>query len=644
MSEAPPRLGPIFGALMLVLLVASLDQTIVSTALPTIAGDLGGSSKLAWVVTAYMLASTITTPLAGKLGDQFGRKIVLQTALVTFLVGSALCGAAHSMTELILFRGIQGLGGGGLLTTTQAAIGDVVPARDRGRYSGFLGAVFGLSTVIGPLLGGFFVDNLSWRWIFYVNVPIGLVALVVLQLVFNPHVGHTRHVIDYLGISFLAAGLSAVVLLTTLGGVDYAWLSWQTAGAVISLVCLAGFILAEQRAAEPVLPLSLFRIRIFAVASAVGFVVGVALFGSVTYLPLFLQLVKGSTPTVSGPRDAAADGRSADLVDRQRAGHLRAPAATRCSRSSAPALMIVGMLLLSRLAVDTSIPAAGLSMLVLGLGLGAVMQPLILIVQNAVDYSQLGVATSGASLFRSMGGSIGTPIFGAILTNRFASNLAAALPSAPPGGVNLERGATPALIASLPAPIKEAFRTAYVDALHPVFLTGAAFAVVAFVLTWFIPEVPLRKTVKAQGASETAAAPLLSSSMAELEAQAAALACRDNRHLIYERLADSADVDLEPREMWLLFRLVEQVPGVVESFQLDPQLDELREKGLIDDACGLTPDGQAALERLRAARSSRIQGLLEDWSPEQHQEVREIIQRLTDSLAQEPPEPVAAVT
>ncbi len=644
MSEAPPRLGPIFGALMLVLLVASLDQTIVSTALPTIAGDLGGSSKLAWVVTAYMLASTITTPLAGKLGDQFGRKIVLQTALVTFLFGSVLCGAAHSMTELILFRGIQGLGGGGLLTTTQAAIGDVVPARDRGRYSGFLGAVFGLSTVIGPLLGGFFVDNLSWRWIFYVNVPIGLVALVVLQLVFNPHVGHTRHVIDYLGISFLAAGLSAVVLLTTLGGVDYAWLSWQTAAfAVISLVCLAGFILTERRAAEPVLPLSLFRIRIFAVASAVGFVVGVALFGSVTYLPLFLQLVKGSTPTVSGlemlPLMAGV------LISSIGSGQV----ISRTGRYKVfpilgTGLMIVGMLLLSRLAVDTSIPAAGLSMLVLGLGLGAVMQPLILIVQNAVDYSQLGVATSGASLFRSMGGSIGTPIFGAILTNRFASNLAAALPAAPPGGVNLERGATPALIASLPAPIKEAFRTAYVDALHPVFLTGAAFAVVAFVLTWFIPEVPLRKTVKAQGASETAAAPMLSSSMAELEAQAAALACRDNRHLIYERLADSADVDLEPREMWLLFRLVEQVPGVVESFQLDPQLDELREKGLIDDGCGLTPDGHAALERLRAARSSRIQGLLEDWSPEQHQEVREIIQRLTDSLAQEPPEPVAAVT
>jgi hypothetical protein len=306
------------------------------------------------------------------------------------------------------------------------------------------------------------------------------------------------------------------------------------------------------------------------------------------------------------------------------------------------ALMVAGMLLLSRLAVDTTIASAGLSMLVLGLGLGLVMQPLILIVQNAVDYSQLGVATSGASLFRSMGGSIGTPIFGAILTNRFASNLAAALPSAPPGGVNLERGATPALIASLPAPIRDAFRSAYVDALHPVFLTGAAFAVLAFVLTWFIPEVPLRKTVKAQGASDTAAAPLQISSMAELEAQTAALACRDNRHLIYEQLADSAHVQLEPREMWLLFRIVEEVPGVVESFQLDPQLEALRDKGLVDGGCALTADGDAALERLREARRARIEGLLEDWSPEQHAEILEIVNRLTDSLAQEPPEPVAA--
>jgi EmrB/QacA subfamily drug resistance transporter len=641
-EQEKPRIGPIFGALMLVLLVASLDQTIVSTALPTIAGDLGGSSRLAWVVTAYMLASTVTTPLAGKLGDQYGRKIVLQTALTTFLIGSALCGAAHGMTELIAFRAIQGLGGGGLMTTTQAAIGDVVPARDRGRYAGLMGGVFGLSTVIGPLLGGFFVDNLSWRWIFYVNIPIGVVALIVLQLVFHPRTSHTRHVIDYLGITFLAAGLSAIVLLTTLGGVDYAWLSFETALlAVIALACLAGFLVAERRAAEPVLPLSLFRNRIFAVTSAVGFVVGIALFGSVTYLPLFLQLVKGSSPTVSGlemlPLMAGV------LISSIGSGQV----ISRTGRYKVfpilgTALMVAGMLLLARLTVSTSIRSAGLSMLVLGLGLGGVMQVLILVVQNAVDYAQLGVATSGASLFRSMGGSIGTPIFGAILTNRLTSNLAASLPGPPPSGVDLERGATPALIASLPAPIKDAFRGAYVDALHPVFITGAAFAVLAFVLTWFIPEVPLRKTVKAQGASDTAGAPLLGSSMAELEAQAASLAGRDNRHLIYERLADTSGIQLAPREMWLLFRIVEHVPGVVRSFQLDPQLDALRDKGLVDGDCALTPDGEAAIERLRAARRVRIEELLSDWEPERHDEILQIVQRLTQSLAEEPPEPAAA--
>jgi hypothetical protein len=241
-----------------------------------------------------------------------------------------------------------------------------------------------------------------------------------------------------------------------------------------------------------------------------------------------------------------------------------------------------------------------------------------------------------------MGGSIGTPIFGAILTNRLTSNLAASLPGPPPSGVDLERGATPALIASLPAPIKDAFRGAYVDALRPVFITGAAFAVLAFVLTWFIPEVPLRKTVKAQGASDTAGAPLLGSSMAELEAQAASLAGRDNRHLIYERLADTSGIQLAPREMWLLFRIVEHVPGVVRSFQLDPQLDALRDKGLVDGDCALTPDGEAAIERLRAARRVRIEELLSDWEPERHDEILQIVQRLTQSLAEEPPEPAAA--
>src|SRR6478609_7498407 len=299
--EAAPRIAPVFGALMLVMLMASLDQTIVSTALPTIVGDLGGASKLAWVVTAYMLASTVTTPLAGKLGDIYGRKIVLQVALVTFLVGSALCGLANGMNELILFRGIQGLGGGALMVSTQAVIGDIVTPRERGRYSGLIGGVFGVSTVVGPLLGGFFVDNLSWRWIFYVNLPVGAIALIVIGVAFHSRAEHVRHSIDYLGAGLLATGLTAIVLFTSLGGTTYAWGSPEALTMLaVGVVTLVAFPFAERRAAEPILPLELFRNRVFVVTSAVGFIVGLALFGAITYLPLYLQVVKGHSPTSSG--------------------------------------------------------------------------------------------------------------------------------------------------------------------------------------------------------------------------------------------------------------------------------------------------------------------------------------------------------
>ncbi len=639
-ETAKPRIGPIFGALMLVLLIASLDQTIVSTALPTIAGDLGGASKLAWVVTAYMLASTITTPLAGKLGDLYGRKIVLQTALATFLIGSILCGLSQNMTELIAFRAIQGLGGGGLMVSTQAAIGDVVPARDRGRYSGLLGGVFGISTVIGPLLGGFFVDNLSWRWIFYINVPLGVIAFVVIAAVFNVRTDRTHHDIDYLGIALLAAGLSAIVLLTTLGGNTYGWGSPEIiAMGVIAVVCTIGFLLVESRASEPVLPLNLFRNRVFAVCSAVGFVVGVALFGSVTYLPLFLQLVKGSSPTISGlemlPLMAGV------LITSIGSGAL----ITKTGRYKifpivGTALMVLGMLLLSRLAVDTSIAEAGLSMLVLGLGLGGVMQVLVLVVQNSVDYSELGVATSGASLFRSMGGSIGTPIFGAILTSNLATNLHAAFPGASGQVDSLTSGATPDAITALPPAVREAFRHAYVEALHPVFLAGAGVAVIAFVLTFFIKEVPLRKTVAAQGVSDSVPSPKPASSMAELAAQAATLAQRDQRHLIYEQLADASGVELAPQEMWLLFRLFEGVPEAVEEFGLEAELAALQAHGLVAADRAVTPAGDALLGRLREARQARIQALMSDWGPERHPEILEIVGKLTRSLAERPPGPV----
>jgi EmrB/QacA subfamily drug resistance transporter len=319
-ERQPVRL--IFGALLLVLLLASLDQTIVATALPTIVGDLGGISMLSWIVTAYLLASTVVGPLYGKLGDLYGRKIVLQSAIVIFLVGSALCGISQTMTELIVFRAIQALGGGGLFVVTIAVVGDIIPPRDRGRYQGFFGAVFGVSTVIGPLLGGFFVDNLSWRWIFYVNVPIGLIALAVIATAFQTRPDQIKHSIDYLGATLLASGLAAIVLYTSLGGTTYAWGSEQMLALIAAgVVLLAAFVLVEARAAEPILPLEIFRNRIFTVTSAVGFVIGLALFGAVTYLPLCLQDVKGHSPTSSGLLITPMMVGPSDHLHRQRTTH-----------------------------------------------------------------------------------------------------------------------------------------------------------------------------------------------------------------------------------------------------------------------------------------------------------------------------------
>ncbi|HET7274991.1 MAG TPA: MDR family MFS transporter, partial [Longimicrobiaceae bacterium] len=306
-SVAPPapltrkQVLVVFSGLLLAMLLAALDSTIVATALPTIVGELGGLDRLAWVVTAYLLAQTIATPLYGKLGDLYGRKIVLQTGIVIFLLGSILCGMSGSMGQLILYRFIQGLGGGGLMVTTQAVVGDIVPPRERGRYQGIFGAVFGVSSIAGPLIGGYFTTELSWRWIFYINVPLGALALGVIAVTLPRRPDRVKHAIDYLGTALLATTLSSLVLLMDLGGNAYAWSSplILALGAVV-IASLGGFLLVEARASEPVLPLRLFANQTFAVTSAIGLVVGVAMFGSVTYLPLFLQVVNGATPTGSG--------------------------------------------------------------------------------------------------------------------------------------------------------------------------------------------------------------------------------------------------------------------------------------------------------------------------------------------------------
>ncbi|MCW5713505.1 MAG: MFS transporter [Bauldia sp.] len=492
----PPKqaVGLIMTALLMVMALAMLDQTIVSTALPTIVGDLGGIEHLSWVVTAYLLTATVVTPIYGKLGDMFGRKIVLQVAIVLFIIGSALCGFAQDMTQLILFRAFQGIGGGGLMVIAMAAIADVVPARQRGKFQGMFGAVFGLATIAGPLLGGFFVDNFSWHWIFFINVPLALVAWGVIAVAFTAHPEQHKRKIDYAGAGLLGIALTAIVLFTSLGGNTLEWGSWQIISMiVVGIVATLAFLFVESRAAEPILPLTLFRNNVFSMTSAIGFIVGLALFGAVTFLPLYLQVVQGVSPTASGLQTLPM--MLGLLVASIGSGVL----ISRIGRYKifpviGSALMVVALGLMTQLGVDTPQWNVILDMVILGLGLGLIMQVLILAAQNSVDPKDVGVATAGSTLFRQIGGSIGLSVFGALFATRLAEGFAANLPE----GAIPDGAFSPTMLGELPPEIIPSVLASFVNALQVVFLVAAVIGVLAFILSLMLRETPLRTHVGAQ--------------------------------------------------------------------------------------------------------------------------------------------------
>ena len=470
-----------FIGLMLGMLLAAIDQTIVATALPTIVGDLGGLDHLAWVVTAYLLTETVSTPLWGKLGDLYGRKRLFQGAIVVFLAGSVLAGLASSMGQLIVFRGIQGAGAGGLIVLAQAIIADIVSPRERGRYMGLFGAVFGAASVVGPLTGGFLTDHLSWRWVFYVNVPLAIIALVVTSVVLPSSPRRPQVRVDWLGIALLAAAISCFVLLTTWGGTEYEWGSPVIAAlGAASLTLGALFLVVERRAVEPALPLRLFRVRTFNVAGAVSLLIGVAMYGSITYLPTLLQVANGASASDSGLLLVPL------MLGLLGASTLSGQIISRTGRYRifpimGTAVAAVGLFLLSTLDTASTRWESGSYMVLLGIGLGFTMQVMVLATQNVTPAKDLGVATATITFFRTVGGSIGVALFGALFASRLGDLLG-----------NAAKGLTPAQIAALPAGERAQVASGFADAITGVFAYGVPMLVVGFLLTLLLREIPLR--------------------------------------------------------------------------------------------------------------------------------------------------------
>lgn len=469
----------------LLLLLASLDQTIVSTALPTIVADLGGLDHLSWVVTAYILTSTVAAPIYGKLGDLYGRRAMVFVSVGLFLLGSALCGLAQSMGFLIFARALQGLGGGGLFVLALSVVGDVIAPQDRGKIQGMFAVVFSASSIIGPLAGGWFVDAFSWHWIFLINIPLGLIAVAIFASSFAPNADRQSHVIDWAGAAALTIGLGALVLVTSLGGRDLAWDAPMTLALIAAVpLSLVAFVWIEARAAEPILPLSLFKMNVFTVTSIIGLVTGAGMLGALTFLPVYLQVGQGYAPTISGflliPMTLGILATSA-----LGGAYMGRTGRYRLLPILGTAGIGLGSLMLTRLAVDTDAVWIGAALLVFGAGMGCIFGAVTTSVQNAVPKEMMGTATAAGVMFRQIGGSLAIAAFGAIFATRLVEKLG------PLAGAGAGAEFAPAALAALPEAMRSEVAQAVVHGIQPMFWIVVVLAVIGFGFALILKEVPL---------------------------------------------------------------------------------------------------------------------------------------------------------
>ncbi|MEU1620720.1 MDR family MFS transporter [Streptomyces sp. NPDC008238] len=506
-AETPQRsVRVVLFGLMIAMLLAMLDNMIIGTAMPTIVGELGGLEHLSWVVTAYTLATAASTPVWGKLGDLYGRKGIFMSSIVIFLIGSALSGMAQDMGQLIAFRAVQGLGAGGLIVGVMAIIGDLIPPRERGKYQGMMAGVMAVAMIGGPLVGGYITDNWGWRWSFYINLPLGVVALFMISAVLHLPKKTIKTSIDYLGTVLLTVGITSLVLLTTWGGNQYEWGSPQILGLlVLGVAALAAFLYVETRVAEPVIPLHIFHSRNFSLISVIGFLVGFVMFGAMTFLPLFQQTVQGASATNSGLLLLPL------LLSMMVVSLIAGRVTTQTGKYKifpivGGGLMTVGLYLLSTMDTGTTRFVSGLWMAVLGAGMGFLMQITMLIAQNSVEMKDMGVGSSSSTLFRTIGGSFGVALFGAIFTHQVQNTMTDRLGDAAAGAASGAAQLDPAGLARLAPPVKDAYLHAVAGGTHHVFLWGAAVSVIGFLLAFFVKEIPLRSAPTVPSTEEAVAA------------------------------------------------------------------------------------------------------------------------------------------